>query len=66
MPYYMAHSNKWFRNAIENMIVSPVQQFIYIYIYIYIHTVYSANISRITILHTTSALHAQQKRTASF
>ena len=31
---------------------------------IYIQTVYSANISKITILHTTLALHAQQKRTA--
>ena len=35
--------------------------------HIYTHTemVYFANISRITILHTTSALHAQQKCTAS-
>ena len=33
--------------------------------YIYIQTVYSANISRITILHTTSALHAERMCTAS-
>ena len=34
--------------------------------YIYIQTVYSANISRITILHTTSALHAERKCTSFF
>ena len=46
------------------LVPSPLQHVLMAHYYI--QTVYYANISRITILHTTSALHAERKCTSFF